>query len=85
MMELVEAFALGEQVARALAAVASGRSGAPAARRPSWWALGTATLVGMTSLLLALRLRGVSPDPPAGRPERQPEPQPTVDNGDEDD
>ena len=75
---------LGHGHGRRLAAVASGRSGAPA-RRSSWWALGAGTLVGVTSLLLAWRPRGVCPDPPAGRPERQLDPLPTVDNGDEDD
>ena len=50
-----------------LTSVLTGRSGVPA-RRSSWWALGAGTLVGMSSLLLALR----------------PIPQPTVDYGDED-
>ena len=43
------------------------------------------TLVGMTSLLLALRPHCGHPEPPAGQPERPLHPQPTVDNGDEDD
>jgi hypothetical protein len=47
--------------------------------------LGAGTLVAMTPLLLAWRPRGVSPEPPAGRPERQLAPLPTADNGDEDD
>ncbi len=78
-------FASATAMADALAAVASGRSGAPAARRPSWWALGAGTLVAITPLLLAWRPRGVSPESPAGRPERQQAPQPTADHGDEDD
>jgi eukaryotic-like serine/threonine-protein kinase len=78
-------FASATAMADALAAVASGRSGAPAARRSSWWALGAATLVAMTPLLLAWRQRGVSPESPAGRPERQLAPQPGADDGDEDD
>ncbi|HEV3464498.1 MAG TPA: serine/threonine-protein kinase, partial [Actinomycetota bacterium] len=76
-------FASATAMADELAAVASGRSGAPA-RRSSWWALGAGTLVGMTSLLLAWPPRGPS-DPPAGQPARQLAPHPTVDNGDEDD
>jgi hypothetical protein len=41
-------------------------------------------LVVIALLLLGWRPRGPS-DPPAGRPERQLAPRPTVDNGDEDD
>ncbi|HET7518811.1 MAG TPA: hypothetical protein VFN05_14200 [Actinomycetes bacterium] len=36
-------------------------------------------------LLLAWRPRAGPSDPPAGRPQRQLAPQPTVDDGDEDD
>jgi hypothetical protein len=43
------------------------------------------TLVGTASLLLALRARSGPSDTPAGRSGRQLNPQPTVDNGDEDD
>ena len=42
-------------------------------------------LVVSSLLLLAWRPRGGPSDLPAGRPQRQPAPQPTVDNGDEDD
>ena len=77
-------FASAAAMADALAAVVSGRSGAPA-RRSSWWALGAGTLVGTTSLLLALRPRGGRPDPPAGRSKRQLAPPPGADDGDEDD
>jgi serine/threonine protein kinase len=77
-------FASATAMADALAAVVSGRSGAPA-RRSSWWALGAGTLVGTTSLLLALRPRGGRPDPPAGRSKRQLASPPGVDYGDEDD
>ena len=77
-------FASAAAMADALAAVVSGRSGAPA-RRSSWWALGAGTLVGTTSLLLALRPRGGRPDPPVGRSKRQLASQPGVDYGDEDD
>jgi serine/threonine-protein kinase len=77
-------FASAAAMADALAAVVSGRSGAPA-RRLSWWALGAGTLVGTTSLLLALRPRGGRPDPPAGRSKRQLAPPPGADDGDEDD
>ena len=47
--------------------------------------LGAGTLVRTASLLLALRPRSGLSDPPAGRSGRQPNPQPTVENGDEDD
>jgi hypothetical protein len=82
--EPADRFASASAMADLLAAVVAGRSGAPA-RRSSWWALGAGTLVGMTSLLLALRPHGGLPEPPAGQPERPLHPQPTVDNGDEDD
>jgi serine/threonine-protein kinase len=82
--EPADRFASAVAMADALAAVVSGRSGAPA-RRSSWWALGAGTLVGTTSLLLALRPRGGRPDPPAGRSKRPLAPQPSVDNGNEDD
>jgi eukaryotic-like serine/threonine-protein kinase len=82
--EPADRFASAVAMADALATVVSGRSGAPA-RQSSWWALGAGTLVGTTSLLLALRPRGGRPDPPAGRSKRQLAPHPGADNGDEDD
>ena len=47
--------------------------------------LGSGTLVGTTSLLLALRPRSGLSDPPAGWSGRQLDPQACVDYGDEDD